>query len=440
MQKCLPVKFALGVALLLNHSAFGGVAEDKTSSDPLTTLAPINQRGNKVALAPPKLVTLRGGIQVHTLVLLQTRWEPKSMPQSAIASAERERKLMHLPEAERLKEMNRIDNYTQLWWIRLADFPSAGGEVKELLRPEPLSHEAHCELAFLGKSDGFAWFGHMPMYEWISLQRELHLQGGDDPLEGAARGLAIEDHGSVMANSAESFLVQAGANALPYLKPVLTGTNAFQRALSVLSQIPGSEATTLLLGYAESSNPAIARRTRYLMAWYPRPDAEDAYFKWLNADVGRTNVFQLLQACAKCNLKRLAPFLPRVLAAPKSVHEYRRAFELARTAAGKEIPRSLLDAEESIKKYGYRSGTNFDQGKVVAAVNTLLRANDIDSAACIGLSLACATTKGDWSAANQAGLTVLKDLPKQRGRELAKTAYQSLEDEWIRQKLAPLVP
>lgn len=191
MQKRLSSLLAAEIISLLTYSFPGSAAADPASSDPMTLLAPYNQRWQREVLAEPKAVNLPNGVRAQTVVLRQTKWEPKNVPQQA--GFQMEKRLMQLPEAERLKQMNRIDDHTQLWWVSLADFPSAGAPLKTQLRPEPLTNEYHRELAFLGKGHGLAWFGHMPIYEWIFLQQELHLDSGDDPLAGAARGLAIED-------------------------------------------------------------------------------------------------------------------------------------------------------------------------------------------------------------------------------------------------------
>ena len=75
--------------------------------------------------------------------------------------------------------------------------------------------------------------------------------------------------------------------------------------------------------------------------------------------------------------------------------------------------------------------------EVAAAI--LIRAEDVDAAACIGVSLALATTKGDWGPANQAGLAVLRGLPDGRGRQMARTLYDSCDDAWVRERLSKVV-
>ncbi len=425
-------------AMILACSEVLASGGDPVSALP-EALAPATRITGMDLFSGPDPVTLDSGATVQTVVFRKIQWSLKNMPQSAALSMKLEREASQLPEEKRLELMNRTDDHIQLWLVNLKENPGADAAWKPGLKAGPMSHQYHRELAFLGKGQGYAWFGWMPIYDWIHLQSQLHLVDGDAPLAGAARGLAIEDQGSMTANSADALLSQAGAQALPHLKPLLASPATFQRALGVLSRISGPEATRLLLAYAGSTDPAVAARTRELLAYYPRPDAEDSYFKWLDEEAGRAPVLQLMSACAKVNKTRLAPLLPRILAAPKSVRELRQAFEFSRSLAGRDIPAELLKAEEAIKRHGYRNGSNFDQQKVDAAVTGLIKAPDVEAAACIGVSLAVATTKGDWGPANQAGLKILESLPDGRGRQMAKALFDSCDDTWVRQRLSGIV-
>ena len=419
---------------LLFASVLAAAADGPADTNPPGLLAPFNARMRKTVLVDFKPLTLTSGVPVQTAVFRQTEWDLKEYPQSATLGMKMEQEALALPESRRIEVMNRFDDDTQVWVASLKD-ARANARFKVQLMPAAAAHRYHREVAFLGRGHGWAWFGYMPIYEWILLQRELNLEGGDDPLGAAARGLAVEDSGSMTANSAEAMLVQAGTNALPYLKPLLTAGSTLDRALRTLAQIPGVEATILLIRSAESTDHDVASRARRLLAGYPRAEAEDMYFQQLSADAGRVRVDLLLSACEKVNKARLAKHLPKVMASPKSVREYRHAFELSRSIRGKKIGDELLAAEEAIKTCGYGSGTNFSQSGVDAAAKTLIESKDVDAAACLALSLAVATTKGDWRAANKAGVTVLKALPKSRGQELARTVRASTDDESEKRRL-----
>ncbi len=430
--------FLPGAVAVLACSVAQAISGEPVSALP-EYLAPVPRITGMDLFSGPDAATLASGAKVQTVVFRKTQWSLKDTPQSADLSMKVEREASQLPEEKRRELMNRTDDHIQLWLVNLKENPGADATWKPAFKAGPLSHQYHRELAFLGKGRGYAWFGWMPIYDWTHLQSQLHLEEGDAPLAGAARGLAIDDLGSMTANSADALLSQAGAGALPDLKPLLASPATFQRALAVLSRITAPEATPLLLAYAGSTDPAVAARARELLAYYPRPEAEESYFKWLDQDAGRAPVLQLMSACAKVNKTRLAPLLPRILAAPKSVRELRQAFELSRSLAGRDIPADLLKAEAAIKRHGYRSGTNFDPQKVDAAAAELIKAPDVDAAACIGVSLAVATIKGDWGPANQAGLKVLESLPNGRGRQMARTLFDSSDDTWVRERLSGIL-
>ena len=156
---------------------------------------------------------------------------------------------------------------------------------------------------------------------------------------------------------------------------------------------------------------------------------------WPPRRAGREPVRQLLQACAEVDKPRTQPLLARVLATPQDRFEFRYAFELSRELSGREIPAELLQAEMAILKHGNRSGQDFDQAKVGAAAAVLVASPDVQAAAHIAISLACATTKGDWNAANAAGVSILRQLPDNQGRALARTLGESCPDDWIKRRM-----
>ena len=117
----------------------------------------------------PKLVVLSGDVKAEKVVFRQAQWEINA-GQRFIG--------MHT---------NGIYDNTQMWFVRLKDYQNADERLKSALHADSLTNKYHCELAFLGKARGCAWFGYMPIYEWVHLQKELGLQNGEDPLGAAAR-------------------------------------------------------------------------------------------------------------------------------------------------------------------------------------------------------------------------------------------------------------
>ena len=55
------------------------------------------------------------GRPARSAILWQTTWQLKAVPQAADLSMRMEADAMKLPEAERLKSMNRFDDHIQVW-------------------------------------------------------------------------------------------------------------------------------------------------------------------------------------------------------------------------------------------------------------------------------------------------------------------------------------
>jgi hypothetical protein len=367
-----------------------------------------------------------------TMVFRRTRWELKEWPQSCETSSIMERDAMRLPEAERLKVMDRIDNHCQIWTVDLKRFPGAVA-VKTLLKPTDLPHETFRELAYLGHDGSLAWYAYMPIYEWVMLQKKLEFKDGDDPLAAAIRGLQVEDRGSMTANSVEFILTDAGARALPYLKPLMDGPN-FKRALRVLARIKDPAAETYLVELAQDSRAEIAKTACQCLKWHYYAAALPLYLKWLEADAGRGWVCDILNIMSD-QPEKLRPYLPRILASPGSFREYRLAFEISRKLDKKEIPPRLLQIEQEIRKFGYRNGNTYDQAKVDALVTEMAAAEDAAAAAVIAADLAIAITKGDWRPANKAGLEVLSRLPGGQGTQLLEHLLAHCRDDDFKQRI-----
>jgi hypothetical protein len=382
----------------------------------------------------PKTVMLSDGTSAEMVLFCQTTWVLKNEPQSVVLGQEMQRKAMALPERERLTLMDRFDDYSQLWYLPLDKYPQADARRKKVLSPTQRSHRYFRELAFLGTDHAHAWYAYMPLYQWTQLQKQLRLRGGDDRLAAAVRGMSIDDLGNMTRGSAQEILTSAGSKAIPFIHQILASTN-FSLGLQALGPMKDKSATALLLESARSENKPVAEAARYVLETSPRAEAEPLYLKWLEEDAGRKPVFQLLSASAKINPRKLAPYLPRILESPKSIHEFRQAFELSRSLAGKPMPASLLHLEAQIKQFGYASSTNYDQARVDNAVREILKTTDIEAAGIIGIGLAVAVTKGDWVPANKAGVAILRALPNGWGRTMARRVANSIPDEWIKETL-----
>src|SRR5436190_17475257 len=141
----------------------------------------------------PERVTLANQVQGWSVLFQYTDWQLKSTPQSVELSARMEANAKALPEAERLKEMNRFDDFIQVWLFRAEQSPALDAKLKDFLVLTQRPNRYHRELAFLGQGRGYGWYAFMPVYDWTRLQRQLQLHGGEDALAAQVRGLSIED-------------------------------------------------------------------------------------------------------------------------------------------------------------------------------------------------------------------------------------------------------
>jgi hypothetical protein len=385
-------------------------------------------------LVGPQVVNLAPRVMAHTVVFRHTRWELKSMPQSATMSSQMERDAMELPPEERLKVMNRIDDHVQFWVVELKQSPRMIGGIKALLKPLALPHESYRELVCLGQDGSLVWYGYLPIYEWVVLQEKLGLREGDDPLAAAIRGLGVEDRGSMTANSVSEILARAGVRSLPYLKPLIDGTN-FWRGVSVLSTVKEPEAEAYLVELAQGPRAEVARVVRHYLEYRYCAAALPLYLKWLDADAGRGEVYPLLVTLAERHPEKLRPWLARIMDAPSTFREYRLAFEISRKLDNSGLPPGLLRLEQDIRKFGYRSGTNYNQAKIDALADELARAGDVAAAAVIAVDLAVAVTKGDWTPVNRAGWNVLNRLPGGQGMRLLEHLQTACRDSNFKESL-----
>lgn len=434
------MKKVMAVGVVLGTVAWAAIVEAATNSatadDPLSSMVATVTNRWRLQAAPPTEAPLAGDVTAKHVLFCQTRWESKVADQ--VINFLREQEQMRLPEAERLKVMNRLDDFSEMWFVRVADHPNAGPALKAAIHPGSQTNQYYRELAHLGSVQGYACYAFMPIYEWAGIQRLLNCQGGDDPLAAAVRGLSVDDRGTMTANSCSDILAAAGGKAVPYLKPLLGTPNSSQAVRSLIYN-QSTEATELLLECAKSANPDLARQAKHYLSALPRAAAVELYFHWLAEDAGRTSVLYLLEACARFDKPRLAPFLPRVLASPSSAHELRRAFELSRSLVGQEIPARLIAAEAIIRKFNPRSTNGPTQQDFEAAVTELTQAEDAEAAACIGVSLAVATGKGLPSQVNPAGISILQQLPNHQGRDMAKALYNSSADDNVKRRLKEVV-
>lgn len=385
-------------------------------------------------LAPWADVTLARGVRARTVVVRQSRWESKGQTQRAtfLPPADKGK----LSEAELRKQFNRIANHIQVWVVSLAEHPTAGDALKKALPPNEQAHEHHREMALLGRGHGHAWYMHAPVYAWVHARERLKLSGGDDPLEAAVRGMSVEDKGSCTRNSCAGILGAAGAKAIPYVEKAIAAKSPYaKRMVWAFYNAKERAVTAWLIRQCDSHNPELAATARHTLVSSPRKQAAELYRQWLAEAAGKADALRVLRACREVGLLEVEPLLKKILEAPASVWEYRKAFEWSRELSGKKIALAIPAAEKTIREHGYGRARPEAQAKIDAAVKTVLASGDPQAAAMIGLSLAVATGKGGFRRANEAGIRILRELPDDVGKGLVRRALDSCKLGYQKRRL-----
>jgi TonB family protein len=373
------------------------------------------------------------GKRVKTVRLCATRWTLKAYPQSVVLGHEMERRYMKMPERERIKHMNRHERCVQLWW-------STAGTLKGHLKPRRSPHTHHRELAHLGRRAKLHWYAFAPIHDWIRLQRELKLRDGDDPLEGALRGLGISDSsGDPTSTSCHYILAKAGPGALPYIERAIQKRLPQRgRAVNVMRESRDRAVTTWLMQRISSTDKEVREAARRaLLSQPPRAEARSLYARWLGEKAGKEDLYEDLYACHALKVKEARKHLPRVLARPGRMAEYRLAMELSRQLAGRPFAKAILEAEREFLRGGCRRR---DRAAIDKLVRAALRARDPEAAAVVAASLATMFTKGGCASANEAGVTILRKLPRRAGKlvshlikhcrwELCRTRFERVQAE-----------
>jgi hypothetical protein len=381
-------------------------------------------------VSSPSTTNLRDGTQLQTAQLTRTRWILRQAGQSVANSLRRRAEYLKLPPKERTRYMRRVDQVVQLWWMPRDELPAPGAKLLSRFDPPDSAHSRHREVAFLGESDANAWFIFAPIPTWVELQSAEKLTGGSDPVAAVIRGLAVRDPGGWTAFSCFDLLAGFGPQALDAVKKAVAKKRP-QRgsAIRALGRHPDTRIGQALIRWVSSADPKVAGAARRALLEYPRRAAAALYERWLAAAAGKQPTLPLLRAIEKADVRQAVPHLQKVLARPHSVQEYLFAFRLSREFVGPEIPAVLSAATQTILKHGLRAGParTPDPQAIDAAVEKVLSAGDAEAIAVTGLRLALFVSKGDYRAANRAGLEILERAPKDAGQKLVTRLGQNLQ-------------
>lgn len=378
----------------------------------------------------PDEVAVTAGLRAGTVLLQRTRWVMKFAGQSMIASLQRRSRYMRLPEAERKKHMFRFDDFVQVWWVRRADLQGSASLLKKRLKPTKRPHGQHREVALLGLDSRFAWFVYAPIHVWVRIQKSLSLGSGDDATAALIRGLGVKDKHDATQVGCFYLLSDRGAKAISALEGAIANKHPQRgQAIRAVGRDRGKVVSSWLMRLVASTDPVAAKAARSAVLYPPRKVAAPLYVKWLAAGAGKRWVGRELSACATVMATGAATILPRILATPHRVSEYRKAFELKRALAKKPVAQSLLDAEGRVIRAGVALGSRQPDGAALAAgVKAILGSPDGEAAAVMGLSLALYVSKGNYEATNKAGLEILRKVAGDQGLMLVMHLSKALRD------------
>lgn len=460
MTQCWPRALVMVVALMIltsgcPHGTAVQVPESDTASrtTPRTTGRPdaplheihqVYRMARKVRaqkVGEPDEVKLTARVRAGTVLLQRTRWVMKFMVQSFVHSLSLRTRYMKLPEAERKKHMVRHDDFIQAWWVRRADLQGQPAALKKLLKPTRRPHPLHREVTFLGTDSRFAWYVYAPIHDWVRIQKALSLGGGDDAMSALIRGLGIKDKHDATQVGCFYLLSDRGAMAISALEKAISNKRAQRgQAIRAVGRDRGKVVTSWLMRLVGMTDQVVSKAARSALLYPPRKVATSLYVKWLATGAGKRSVGRELTACAAVNAAGAAPIIPRILASPHRVTEYRQALILRRTLAKKPVAQALFDAEQRVIRAGFSSGSRQpDRPALAAGVKAILGSPDSEAAAVIGLSLALFVSKGNYEATNKAGLDILKKVAGDQGLMLVihlSKALRDLGDQGAVQRIA----
>ncbi|MCP4642712.1 MAG: hypothetical protein GY851_19860 [bacterium] len=281
----------------------------------------------------------------------------------------------------------------------------------------------------LGEGHGFTWFARGPLeYEFL-IRDQLALEGGDDPLQLAVKGLTVEDpceHREHMtAQFCRAQLIGAGEKAIPYLAWVAQMYDGYaqEHAARALGFIPGGRTTELLLVLFDSDDPEVARGTRYGLFVKPyREAAKRAYLQMLQESCERGELHsQAAAACVEFGWKEAIPALDAICSRPKGHWDYLAAYEYRLALRG--VPKPRVGKGMSLK----------DRKAAILACE------DKELAVFLALELALQVEKGGAQAENQAGRDVLQQLPRDVSVRVVSSLAESAAGRWEKKRLEEIL-
>ena len=367
---------------------------------------------------------LPNGIKAQTIVFCDLRWEVKNVPARGLPGG-RQRSIefaMALPEKERLERLRKIENNVQVWMIPLAQHPNVSAELKEILPPNQQPHNSYRELAFAGKGMEYAWYLHAPIGVWAKLQREFKLEGGDDPLEAAFRGMMMIDSGNRTIGPVRPILNNAGAAIIPYLEKAIEDKHPKRKGIIHGLTSSKEEVVRWLFKQYHSSDQAVTRGVRNNLIGNLRKDVEPSLYKPICLDVLTSQaldnpnfisyVSNAIQLAEDNDWPEAKPLIQQIYQHPGSVFVYQRAFFYLHGLKEEELADDFIDAWMTIASSAYKENKITEEA-LEQAKQRLINEQDKELVLVYTLIAACLTEgRGASNRGQLAALDVLKTLDR----------------------------
>jgi hypothetical protein len=336
--------------------------------------------------------------------------------------------------------MPRSDDCITIW----AAPGEAGASLQAKIRLPEKTSRWYRKLFYLGRYGGSAWYGYMSIYDFANIEKDLPMSG-EDVIAAEIHGCGVADFDMATSRSCEFLLGEEGSKALPAIDTAIA-LRLPQRRMLVSSMHGCKDPVVIkwLISRSFSQDSEVVVEARDALLRNPVPEASELYLKWLAAEAGSKDVSLILHACLEVKATEAVPYADRILASPPSFDNYREALGLCRLAAGRPaIPPAMLEQQKQVTHFGYRCSSNspgrdFEPGKVKEAQTEILKSNDAEAAAVVGLTLALHRTKGDAQIINEAGIDILKQLPGGQAKKLVSLLVKHSSASWEAENIAAI--
>jgi hypothetical protein len=185
------------------------------------------------------------------------------------------------------------------------------------------------------------------------------------------RDFAVESKGNSTANTACAIVVKKGDEAVPYLKAALSGTDEklLNHVVRCLCEIDTPRSRGALIKAYPTATPDWRRRYASYLAFRPNKDAENVYLASLKVDKSYA-LRAVIGALAEIRSQKALEPITAIHKATDSWLTYYAALLAIRKIEGKELPRDVADALESLKKAKYSASVP-DDDQLKRAVDVL---------------------------------------------------------------------